>query len=421
MQASKLARVLSYRDFRLLWIGSFLSFTGGWVQNVAQGYFVYKLTGDEAKLALVTFAWSFPVLLFGFIAGSLADAYNKRTVLVVTQALFAAGALYVAAAVYWNFISYWQVLVVSLFLGLVACIEMPTRQSIVSRVVPAEDLAAAVPVNAMTFNVARIFGPALGGLLLAKVGIAACYLLNGLSFIALVWAALAIRSDLGRPEGDPQPIKDLITEGALYTLREPRLRTLLILETITAVFGIYYIALIPAYVEQVLGMVQPTAAKQTIGNAFTATGVGALVGLLLITQLSDSPHKGRIIQGSMLAIGIGLMLLSVVHVPMVAYVLLAIVGGSTIMQFNTTNALFQTLAPERLRGRVLSMHIWALNGFSPFGVLFFGWLASTTRTNLTAPIPYLSTGMSLALQVGSLTMLLGTAWSFWHQRTLANL
>ncbi|AIE86806.1 MFS transporter [Fimbriimonas ginsengisoli] len=429
LSGSKLVRVLSYHDFRLLWIGAFVSFTGSWIQSVAQGYFVYQLTQDESKLAWVSFCGSIPVFLLGFVAGSLADTLNKRTVLVVTQSIYAAGALYLAVATEFGFVQYWQIIAVAFALGLVGCVEMPTRQSIVSRVVPPEDLAAAVPVNAMTFNVARIFGPAVGVLILTKFGVAACYLLNGVSFIALIWAAMAIKSSLAVQPRQAQPIMDLIFEGAIYTWREARLRTLLVLETITAIFGIFYIPLIPAYIDQALGLgtttgAHPDAAKAANGAAYTAMGIGAMLGLVLITALSDSPHKAHLIRGSMGIIGFGLILLAFIRVPIDAYIVIGFVGGSTIIQFNSTNALFQILAPERLRGRVLSMHIWALNGLSPFGVLAFGYLAKNTRMNV--PIHGLlefvpQAGVRLSLLVGGSVVLLASIISLFASSALTDL
>jgi len=425
LQTSKLARVLSYRDFRLLWIGAFVSFTGSWIQKVAQGYFVYQLTGDETKLALVSFASSIPVFVFGFVAGSLSDTFNKRLVLVITQALFGISSLYLAAATYFGFVQYWHILAVSLLLGFVGCVEMPTRQSVVSRVVPQEDLATAVPINAMTFNVARIFGPAIGALMLTSFGVGFCYLVDGLSYLALIWSAYAIRSDLSATRREPQPVKDLIFEGALYTWREPRLRTLLILESITAMVGIFFLPLVPAYVEQVLGF-GPTVAKAANGSAYTAIGIGALVGLFINVHRSESRHKGAVIRYGMLTIGVSLFMLGVLRQPFYAYIAMAFVGAATLIQFNTTNSLFQTLAPERLRGRVLSMHIWALNGLSPFGVLFFGWLAEATRNNpdvMIAGHHYTlpSTGVALACDVGAVLMLVGTLAAFFSRRTLADL
>ncbi|RYG35845.1 MFS transporter, partial [bacterium] len=323
---------------------------------------------------------------------------------------------YLAWATWRGIATYESVLIVAFVTGLIGCVEMPTRQSLVSKVVPAEDLASAVPVNAMTFNVARIFGPAVGGFLLATVGVAACYLLDGLSFLALIWAVIAIKSDLGRPDRRKQPIGDLIFEGALYTFREARLRTLLILETITACFGIFYLPLIPAYVREELGFSE-AASKAGLAAAYTSTGVGAIIGLVFITALSDSPHKGRIVRGAMLAIGLGLLLLSTLHSPWVAYPTLAIIGGATIMQFNTTNALFQLLSPEHLRGRVLSMHIWALNGLSPFGILALGTLAGASR-GWTGSGPK---GVALSMVVGGALMLIGTFYGWTQRRFLHDL
>lgn len=412
--------MLAYRDFRLLWLGAFISFTGGHVQIVAQGYFVYLLTRDEGKLALVNFAGSLPVFLFGFVAGSLTDALPKRSLLIGCQVLLSAGCLYLAYATYQGFVTYPQILLVALLLGLVFSVEMPTRQSIVSRIVSPEDLAAAVPVNAMTFNIARITGPAIGALLLLHFGVAACYLTNGITYLALVLAVLAIRADLSATPRTDQPIKDLIFEGALYTLREPRLRLLLILEIITAGFGIFYIPLIPAIIEQSLGFANGDApgAKQAIGHAYTSIGVGAFLGLLLVTSLSDSPNKRRIILLSMAAIAVGLALLSVVREPWLLYAVLAVVGSATIMQFNTTNALFQILSPDRLRGRVLSMHVWALNGFSPFGILAMGSLASFTRP---MALPNGWSGLPLTLRIGALLMAIGLLYGWRRRAELADL
>jgi MFS family permease len=431
---NRVARVFRYPDFRLLWIGAFLSFTGSWVQNVAQGYFVYQMTHDESKLAFVNFVWSMPVAIFGIVAGTLADTFHKRRVLVLTHVLYTILTLFLALATFREFVQYWMILSVSLLNGLIACIEMPTRQSVVSRVVPPEDLAAAVPVNAMTFNVARIFGPAIGGLMLARFGVPACYLLNSLSFIAVIWAALRMRTDLSASSREPQPIRDLLMEGMLYTFRDHRLRALFILETVTAAVGIAYIPQLPALVDQVLqpalhvpaGVDPEVFAKQWLGYAYTAIGVGAMSGLLVVTQLAESPHKGRIIRAAMWTLAIGLPILSVSHSPYVVFPLLAALGMAGIAQFNTTNSLFQLLAPERLRGRVLAMHIWALNGLSPFGVLLFGWLANETRKDRMVEIGPWSIathvgGVPLSLQLAGALMFLAAIGATLSRRGLANL
>ncbi len=432
--SSNIYRVFSYSDFRLLWIGAFLSFTGSQVQNIAQGYFVYRLTEDESKLGFVSFCSSFAVFLVGFLAGSFADAFDKRAVLIITQAVFAIGAFYLAIATHFRFVQYWQIAAVAGVLGLVSSVEMPTRQSIISRVVPPEVLSMAVPVNALTFNVARILGPAIGMLLLVYFGVAMCYLLNGISFIALIWAALAIKANLKSHPRAPQPIRDLLMEGFLYTMRDVRLKTLFFLETITAACGLAYLPMLPAYVHQVMGIGgresfragQADPSKSVLGCLYICVGVGAITGLLLVTQYAEAHHKAAIIRASMWTIGIGLFILSFARHPILVYPVLVFMGAASVAQLNTTNALFQLMSPERLRGRVIAMHIWAINGLSPFGVLLFGWVAAQTRLNshiavgsriFTLPI----TGVSLSMQIGGLCVIFGALAASLSKRGLSGL
>ena len=426
VKQSKIVRVLSYRDFRNLWIGAFLSFTGSWIQTVAQGYYVFELTGNESKLAFVNFCSSVPVFFFGLIAGSIADSFDKRKLLIITQAALAAGPIFLAFATYYHFVQYWHIVVSALMLGLVGCVEMPVRQSVVSRVVPPEELAAAVPVNAMTFNVARIFGPAMGGILLARVGVAPCYLLNGVSYIALIWSAMRIKADLSaRPTG-PQPMRHLIFEGMKYTLADVRLRTLFVLEALTACFGIVYLPLLPPFVSQIMGFTGDTARKMALGHCYTAMGIGSLFGLLVVTIVSDKPYKATIIRGAMWIIAGCLSVLSLAHSEWMAYPIFALLGMAVVAQFNTTNALFQVLSPDRMRGRVLAVHIWGLNGLAPFGTLLYGWLAETSRKRGYVPIGSLhvwvpSTGVALAIQTAAIAIMIGAVAASLSKRGLSDL
>ncbi len=397
-------RAFRHRDFRLVWTGAFLSFIGSWVQNVAQGWQVYALTHDAALLGVVTFCGSAPVFVFGLFAGTLTDMFNKRGILIAAQSLFGLGALFLAIASYYGFIQYWHIVAVALLFGLVGCVEMPTRQSLVSRVVTPEDLAEAIPVNAMTFNLARIIGPAIGAIILARSGPPLCYLANAISFIALIYAVIAIRADMSATQREPQPIGDLITEGMLYTLRDVRLKTLFILEAATSAFGLFYLTLMPAIVTEQLGMTGD-AQKHGIGQAFTAIGFGAIFGLFVILRLSKLPIKATIIKCAMTLIGVTLLGISSTHSPFLAYALFAVMGMSTIAQFNVTNTLFQMLSPDRLRGRVLSMHIWALSGLGPFGTLSAGYIAR-------------SLGIPTTLQIGSGLVLAFSAWGWIFGRRL---
>ncbi|RYG42103.1 MFS transporter, partial [bacterium] len=325
---------------------------------------------------------------------------------VITQLLFGVNSLYMAAATYFGFVQYWQIIVIAVLNGLVACVEMPTRQSVTSRVVPMEDLAAAVPVNAMTFNVARIAGQAIGGLLLSVLGVFGCYLADGISYLALIFSIRTIRADLSPPKRAQGSLRDLVTEGALYAWRDVRLRTLFFLELATALFGLSYAPLLPAYALDILAHGNAKANVHIYTLAGVSIGVGAFAGLLLITQLAHSRRKGWLIRGSIALIAVGLLGLAFTDRPWVAYPLFAMAGAGGIMQLNTTNALFQTLAPERLHGRVLAMHVWALNGLSPFGVLMLGNIARSTKSNAAFP---LHGGVPFAFLLGGalMTALLG--------------
>lgn len=363
-------RAFQFRDFRLLWCGAFLSFTGTWIQNVAQGWLVYQLTGDPAKLALVGFANMAPIALLGPFAGTIVDSFNKRKVLVGCLIVMSSGSLFLFWANYREWVEYWHILVVAAITGTAGALEIPTRQSMISRVVPPDTVAAAIPVNAMTFNLARVLGPAIGGELLSRFGPERCYLVNGISFFALVFAALAIRADLKALPQEPQPIKDLLFEGMRYMWRQRALRTLFLMECTVSTFALFYLPMMPAIAKDLLKL-----DKRGLGHAMTSIGVGAMIGLITLLFLADRPWKARIARYAMASMGICLLVLATVRVPWVAFVVLAIAGASGVMQFNTTNTLFQTLSPDRLRGRVISMHVWALSGLGPITLPLFGYSA----------------------------------------------
>ncbi len=397
---SRLVRVFRHRDFRLMWTGAFLSFIGSWVQNIAQGYLVFELTKSNYLLGLVSFFGMLPVTFLGPIAGTLTDTLNRRRLLVLTQSIYAAGAFFLGCATYYQFVQYWHIVTVALILGVVSAVEMPTRQSIISATVPPEDLPAAIPLNGLTFNLSRLIGPPIGGLLLSAGGPAACYFINAASFFALIFAGLAIKADLRATKKEPQPIGDLIMEGALYTFRDIRLRTLFLLEATVSVFGLFYLTQLPAYVKQVLH-----GDKRELSIAYTAIGVGAVLSLSFILQLSDKPFKAFMIRLAMTLLAVALILLGVTSNRWAAYALLATLGLCGITQFNTTNTLFQTLSPPHLRGRVLAMHIWALSGLAPFGVLAFGYLAQLW-------------GLSIAFEIGGSVVLIAALWGWIYRKGL---
>lgn len=336
-----------------------------------------------------------PISLLGPFAGALTDTLDRRKFLNLLQFLLACCALFTALSIYQGFVTYKLIAFMSLLVGTVGCAEMPTRQSLVSLVVPADELQEAIPINNMTFNIARLIGPAIGGYLLTEFGPAPCYLVNGLSFFCLIGGVQMIKADLSAKSRTTQPIMDLLLEGMRYTFRDVRMRTLFFLEALVAALGLAYLPLIPAIADKILHL-----DKRGLANCYVAVGVGALSALILMVKVKDREIKAQLIYGAMLIMGTGLILLSVTDKVYFAYPLFSVLGCASILQFNLTNTLFQTLSPPALRGRVLSMHVWALGGLGPFGVLFLGNVAKAA-------------GIGQAIALGGICVLLGGLYAWY--------
>lgn len=378
-------RALRHSDFRWLWIGALLSFTGSQIQNVAQGFYVYQITGDKQKLALVAFCLFIPMSFLAPVAGVVADIVHRRTIIVVAMLVNAATALFIAIAYSMGSLEYWHLLVVAVITGVMQSVEAPARQSIVRLVVPAEDFASAIPAQALTFNLARVAGPAIGGFLADQFGPGACFYINAASFLGLIAAAFAIKTDLSPAEREPQPIWDLLTEGTRYTFKNSALRTLFIMEATTS-FCAFYISQMPAIADSMLKV-----DAQGLGYLYTAVGVGAITGLVTLSAISHLPYKPLICRVAMVLVGVSMVAFAFVTNIYVALPILALLGFGTMLQFNTTNTLFQLMSPPHLRGRVIAMHLWALAGLAPGGILVFGIVAE----RLSLPIAFWSAGALL--------------------------
>lgn len=369
---SKFVRVFRHRDFRIMWMGAFLSFVGSWVQNVGQGFLVYDITQSKEKLALISFCGMVPVTFLGPFGGSIVDRFDRRKLLIWTQVMLALGSF----IVFFSYLSMGrkmpiEILVfVALMGGTVSCLEMPARQLVIADTIPREDLPVAIPFQGLTFNLARVVGPAIGGILLATIGVQACYLVNGISFAALVIATLAIRTQLSVSKGKGEPIGDLLKEGYLYTMQEPRLRALFYLETGVSLFALFYLVQLPALAKDILHL-----GTRGVGDVYTAVGVGSILALTLTAKTADLHIKGYLVRGAITAMAVGLAGLALLENRFLVFGILVMLGMASVTLFNTCNSLFQLIAPERLRGRVLSMHIWALSGVGPLGVYPFGLLA----------------------------------------------
>ncbi|MEO7453624.1 MAG: MFS transporter [Fimbriimonadales bacterium] len=363
-------RTLRIRDFRLYWFGAFFSFIGSWIQNTGQQWLVFDLTGSAQALGLMTFVGAMPMFFLSPFGGWLADRANKRVVLIVCQSLFALSAFFLAIAVWQGFATFWLITGVAFINGCTSVVEIPTRQSMISNIVPSEDLASALPLSAGTFNTARILGPAIGGFILGTYGPAACYLINGVSFSALIFAVLAIRADLRSTSDRSASLKETLFEGIRHVARMPAFRTLVLMMIVTATCAMFYISLLSAFAGKVLGV-----NAQGFGYLLTSTGVGAIIGLVSIAALSSRNIKGWIPIIAMTGLGASLMMVSLTRELTTSCIALGFMGFFGVGQMVGTNTALQYFSPPELRGRVISVHVWSLAGMNPVGALVFGWLA----------------------------------------------
>lgn len=367
---------------------------------VAQGAYVYELTGKKTALGLVAFFSMIPVTILGPFSALLVDMLDRRKILITTSCILLVATVFNATAASMGTLSFVQIIAIALIGGLVQTVEPTSRQTIVREVVGEEDLAQAVPLQAMTFNIARTMGPAIGGVLTAAFGIAICFWLNAISYLAIIYAAFALKTIVPPGTRRGQPIKDLIFEGMLFTFRDSSLRTLFLMEGALSLFGVPYIFQMPAIAADQLGL-----NEAGLGICYSAIGIGALTGLITIATISNRPFKTRIVGIAMFTFGLALTTLAFTKSVYFAAPLLFITGFCQIAQFNTTNTLFQLLSPQALRGRVLSMHLWAIAGLAPLGNLLIGGLGDLV-------------GLTPALAFGGIAVFLGSIIAYLNRKNL---
>jgi MFS family permease len=356
--------------FRRYWVGAFLSFVGSWIQNVAQSWLVYELTRSEFLLGVVGFASGVPMLFLAPIGGALADRWNRRNILLITQSLFALSAFALAALTYAGAIRYEYIVALALLNGLVLTVDLPTRQSLVAHLVPRADLANGIALNAAAFHTARILGPAIGGLLLEWVGAAPCFLVNALSFSAILLALLSLRIQPSTDGRAPTGILQSLREGVAFVRARRGLMLLWLNVLVLSTFGLSYLVLLPVFAAEVLQV-----GKTGLGQLYTFAGVGSLAGLLLTARLSGEVPRSWLVIGAANGFAWSVIGFALTTHSLVAKGLLMLAGMFGVMQLVSTNTALQTAAPDYLRGRVVSLHTWAINAPAPFASLLIGKLA----------------------------------------------
>ena len=362
---------LAHRNFRLFFIGQGISLVGTWMQNVGEGWLILTLTNSPFYVGLTAALSSLGVLLFSLYAGVVADRVDKRRVIIFMQLAFMIEAFTVSILVWTGVIAVWQVLVLATVLGIASAFDIPMRQSFIVEMVGKDDLMNAIALNSSLFNGARVLGPAIAGFLIGALGIAWCYFLNGLSYIAVIAGLLLMRLP-----ATIRPARTTSTWGGfrevLTFLRGDRgIRSLMIQTAILSVFGFPYIAMMPVFARDVLHR-----GAAGYGALTSSIGIGAVIGALGIALSATRLRaRGRLMLVGGTAFGILLILFSASRVLALSMVLLALAGCAMIVNNSITNTLLQTAAPDHLRGRIMGFYSFVFVGMAPFGAFLFGLVA----------------------------------------------
>ncbi len=361
---------LAHRNFRLFFGGQMVSLTGTWMQSVAQGWLVLELSDSPFYVGLTAALGSAGVLLFTLYAGVIADRVNKRRALIVTQSLQMVQAFALAALVLSGRVTVSGVMALAAALGVIAAFDIPIRQSFIVELVGKDDLMNAIALNTSVFNATRILGPVVAGLLIGPLGVGFCFLVNGLSYIAVIAGLLAMR--VPRP---PSPVPGVSTwsgflEIARFIHGSRLVRTLIALTAVLSIFGFQLITMMPVFARDVLHV-----GATGYGLLMASLGIGALAGALGVAVLSRRIHKGRTMVAGGTAFGLLVALFGQSPVLPLSLLLGALAGLAMIVNNALTNTMIQTAVPDGLRGRVMGLYSFVFVGMAPLGAFQAGWVA----------------------------------------------
>jgi len=372
-------RALRYRSFRVFFVGQGVSIFGTWMQTLATSWLIYRLTGSAFMLGLSTAALQLLMLVLSPIAGVLADRLDRRRLLIVVQLLAGAQALVLAALTYAGVVQVWHVIALSLFLGAMNAIETPTRQAFLLEMVETKaDLPNAIALQSMLFNGARFVGPTIAGLLLALSGEALCFLLNGISYLGVVIAYLAIRVPARARSTTPAPLWRELGSGFRYALGSLATRRLIVLLAALSLFSAPWMTLMPIFAGETFA-----GDSTTLGLLIGAVGVGALGATGLLALRQSVRGLGRVIAAASITAALALTAFALSRWLWLSLVLLAIFGFGLIASVASTNTILQTIADEDKRGRIISMYVMTFLGLAPISNFIAGTIAQAVGAHWT--------------------------------------
>ncbi len=363
-------RSFRHRNYRLFFAGQFVSMVGTWMQQTAQMWLVYRLTKDSFLLGLVGFAGQFPVVLLGLFGGLVADRLERRKVLIWTEGLAAVPALALGVLTITGAVQVWHIIVLSMFSGLVNAFDMPARQSFVFDIVEREDLTNAIALNSTLVNGSRILGPAVAGLVIAAWGEGPCFVLNALSFIALIAALLVMRIERAHGVPDGADAWHSVKQGLHYVATHRAIRAQLVLLAAVSFAAVPFMVLLPIFASDVLHR-----GPEGLGLLQAASGVGAVAGALWLAGRKGHAGLPVVIGSAAALFGASLICFAFSESYPLSLALMVLTGASMMMTFAGSNTLLQALTSDVMRGRVMSLFSMTFMGLAPLGSLAGGALA----------------------------------------------
>lgn len=362
---------LRYYNYRLWFTGQLVSLFGTWMQTTAQGYLIYELTGSAAYLGYVGFAAGLPSWLFTLYGGAIADRMPRRRLLLITQTVMMVLAFILAGLTFTGLVKPWQIILLAFLLGIANAFDAPARLAFVPELVDRQDLTNAIALNSTMFNTATVIGPALAGLTYAAFGPQWCFVINGLSFLAVITALAFMRLQPFIPSPRRGSTASEVRHGLRYAANHPVIRLLILNLGVISLFGVGFITLIPAWAVEVLG-----GDARTAGFLQAARGLGALAGALMIASLGSLSLRGRMLTLGGWVMPILLIAFSTTRQTPLSLLTLFGVGWGFMIMMNTSNSLAQTNVEDSLRGRVMGVYTLTFFGLMPVGSLINGALAA---------------------------------------------
>ena len=395
IEMPRVLRALRNPDYRYFWLGNFLSNIGTWMQNVAQGWLVLELSNSAFWLGVVGFAASAPMLMFSLIGGVIADRVDRRSMMIRTQSAMMLFAFILAALSYAKVINVPEIVLLAFATGIAMSLNMPSYQALVPQLVPREDLTNAIGLNSAQFNLSRIIGPSIGGFVMAWLGVSTNFLLNGISFLALLLVLLRMRMPTPEFDDSSATMWQRLADGFRYVLDHRQMSALLSLVALASIFGIPYLMFMPYFARYILHVGPRGLGLLLAFSGFGSLGAATTVAYLGVTGVH---RRGRLLVSSGSAFFIAVILFTFSRNFYLSSALLVVAGYSAILMVAIVNTLLQHLSAEEMRGRVMSIYTMAFLGFAPVGSLIAGSLAGAVTAS------YAIAGMCSVALIGTLAL-----------------